>query len=168
MLGQFKTKKAFEKWVDETTAKLKMDAYENRDTIWKRELENELTAFASLKYAWDKIKALRKKSEDYDLYIFIDKKGYHRFEFLFPIAQEQFNDGLDYREKRVKELNRNGFQWGSACISQDEAVSHIIRDSVRTKYPFLDIHPKSECVFERSKDRALVRRYVTGHFKEVV
>ena len=127
-----KTQAAFDKWVETRKTEAKALAYENRPEIYKRELEHEIDNIDSLKKAYKPLKALRKKSGDYDALITIDNKGYSSFRVYFPITQKELDEAIEYRQMRIKELGK----WGSACISLDDAVWNTLHDKVFKTFSF--------------------------------
>ena len=132
LVKTLKTQSQFDKWVEARKNEAKALAYENRPVIYKRELEHEIDNLDSLKKAYKPISALRKKSEDYDILIGIDNKGYSIFRVYFPITRTELDKAVEYRQERIKELGK----WGSACISLDEAVWSVLHEKVFKTFKF--------------------------------
>ena len=132
LIEKYKTQAQFDKWVEARKKEIKELAYENRNIIDKRQLEHELDCFDSVKKVWKPMKALRKKSEDYDAVFAIDKKGYSRFVVYFPITEKELDKAIEYRQERIKELGK----WGSACISGDEAVWSVTHERIYKVFDF--------------------------------
>ena len=132
LVEKLKTQASFNKWVEARKNEAKALAYENRPVIYKRELQHEIDNLDSLKKAYKPINALRKKSEDYDILIGIDTKGYSNFRVYFPITQKELDKAVEYRQERIKELGK----WGSACISTDEAVWSVLHEKVFKTFSF--------------------------------
>lgn len=132
LIETLKTQSSFDKWVEARKKEIKDLAYENRHIIDKRQLEHELECFDSVKKAYKPLKALRKKSEDYDAVFGIDTKGYSNFRVYFPITQKELDKAVEYRQEVIKELGK----WGSACISTDEAVWSVLHEKVFKTFSF--------------------------------
>lgn len=127
-----KTQTTFDKWVEARKSEAKALAYDNRPVIYKRELEHEIDNIDSLKKAYKPLKALRKKSQDYDALITIDNQGYSCFRVYFPISQKELDEAVEYRQKVIKELGK----WGSSCISLDDAVWSVLHEKVYQTFSF--------------------------------
>ena len=61
LIESFKRKSSLQKWVDEQMVITRQKAYDNRPTIYKRELEDELRRLNYIVPLWDIFKKLRKK-----------------------------------------------------------------------------------------------------------
>lgn len=126
------TQVKFDKWVEQRKKDIKELAYENRSVIDKNSIQRDIDEFDKLKGMFKRFTTLRKKSDDYDLVIGIDNKGYTSFYVYFPITQKQLDDAVEYRRKRIAELGR----WGSACISLDDAVWSTLHEKVYKLFSF--------------------------------
>ena len=87
LIEDIKRKATLQKWVNEKKELAKKLAYEHRDTIYKRELEDDIKRLDYILPLWEKFKKLRKKSTDYDVLINIDRKGYITLQITFPITK---------------------------------------------------------------------------------
>lgn len=132
LIDTLKTQSSFDKWVEARKLEIKDLAYENRRVIDKRSVEHNQDLFDSVKKAYKPLKALRKKSGDYDAVFTIDKEGYVSFRVYFPITIDELDKAIEYRQERIKELGR----WGSACISLDEAVWSVLHEKVFKTFSF--------------------------------
>ena len=132
LVQKYKTQSQFDKWVDARKKEIKELAYENRSVIEKRSVENTINDFDNVKKAFKRLNTLRKKSEDYDAVIIIDKEGYTRFRVYFPITQKELDKSIEYRRERIAELGK----WGSACISLDDAVWSVLHEKVYKTFNF--------------------------------
>ena len=132
LVQKYKTQSQFDKWVDARKKEIKELAYENRSVIEKRSVENTINDFDNVKKAFKRLNTLRKKSEDYDAVIIIDKEGYTRFRVYFPITQQELDKSIEYRREHIAELGK----WGSACISLDDAVWSVLHEKVYKTFNF--------------------------------
>lgn len=165
LFATLKTRKQFDTWVEKTAAELKTTIYDTRKEIYKKEVEDELRQFASLKYAWDSVKPLIKKDKEYELLITIDNEGYHRFSFRFPITKSQYDRCVDYRQGVIKELNKDGFKWGSSCISIEEAVWTTLHEEIYKKFSFASFY-ESYHYIEAFAGQPLVRKLDIRNFQQ--
>lgn len=132
LIEKFNTQVKFDKWVEQRKKEIKDLAYENRPIIDVKSVQHTIDDFDKLKKVFKRFIALLKKSDDYDLTICIDKKGYTSFYVYFPITRKQLDEAVEYRQKRVAELGR----WGSACISLDDAVWSVLHEKVYKMFDF--------------------------------
>lgn len=134
LISEYKQESAFGKWVNTQKQEIKRLAYENRNTIYKKDIEYELSCFSTITNAYNKIKELREKSSVYDVIIKIDKKGYHTFEFKFPISKDVIEEVLEKKQQSIKELG-----WlGSSCVRGTEILFDTIKDKFENEYAFVD------------------------------
>jgi hypothetical protein len=153
------TQAKFDKWVEARKKEIKELAYENRDTIYKRELENEINNFDSVKKAYKHIKSLRKKSDVYDVLMSIDKKGYITFRVYFPITEKELDECIEYRSTRVKALGR----WGSSCISPEEACWSVLHERIYKKLDWAN--PYTSMQYFEKVNSGLVRKMEVFSFQ---
>ena len=152
LTDDIKTQPQFDKWVEARKAEIKELAYENRPVIDKRQLEHELDCFDSVKKVWKPMKALRKKSEVYDVSFGIDKKGFSRFVVYFPITDKELDEAIEYRQKRVQELGK----WGSICLKPDEACWSVLHERVYKRLSF--VRPITAMQYFEKVNSGLVRK----------
>ena len=95
LIEDIKRKATLQKWVNEKKELAKKLAYEHRDTIYKRELEDDIKRLDYILPLWEKFKKLRKKSTDYDVLINIDRKGYITLQITFPITKEELDKAIE-------------------------------------------------------------------------
>ena len=164
LFATLKTRKQFDAWVEKTATELKTSIYDARKEIHKKEVEDELRQFTSLKHTWDSVKPLIKKDKEYELLITIDNDGYHRFSFRFPITKSQYDRCVDYRKGVIKELNKDGFKWGSSCISIEEAVWTTLHEEIYRKFSFATFY-ESYHYIEAFAGQPLVRKLDIWYFR---
>lgn len=164
LLSKLKTKKQFDDWVDKTAEELKKTIFNTRSTIYRKEVENELNDFRSLKSAYGHIRPLLKK-EGYDLVIITDKQGYHSFSFRFPITKPQYDKCIEYRQSVIEELNKDGFKYGSSCIAVDEAVWTVLHEEIMKKFSFAKFF-EGHTSIESVSGQTLIRKMDVARFKE--
>ena len=116
LIESIKRKSTLQKWVNEQKELAKKLAYEHRDTIYKRELEDDIKRLDYILPLWEKFKKLRKKSTDYDVLINIDRKGYITLQITFPITKEELDKAIENKSNYIKE---NGVS--------DEAVARFVK-----------------------------------------
>lgn len=131
-----KQERSFVKWLEDVAKQAKELAYENRRTIYKRELEQEINEIKSFRYAYKPLKALIKKGKVTDLIIKVSREGYAEFILVFPISKEEFDQAWENRRKRIKELG----EYGSLCVDFDNCLCEVCRDRVHKMLPFLDLY----------------------------
>ena len=159
LTDDIKTQAQFDKWVEARKKEMKELAYENRDTIYKRELEHEIECFDSVKKAWKPLKALRKKSDVYDASFSIDKQGYCKFVVYFPITDKELDESIEYRQERIKELGK----WGSLCLKPDEACWSVLHERVYKRLGF--VRPITAMQYFEKVNSGLVRKMEVFGFK---
>lgn len=136
-----KTKHQFEKWVDAKKIEVEKTIYEKRNEIYKRQVNNQLADFETLKSAWDGLMKLRKKSTDYDIDIKIDNKGYTDFYVRFPIEQEHLYKMIEDRNTYCKENNIP-----KCCVYLHEWLWKYLKDQLKETFNFVDWCDVSYCV----------------------
>lgn len=136
-----KTKHQFEKWVDAKKIEVEKIIYEKRNEIYKREVNNQLADFETLKNAWDGLMKLRKKSTDYDIDIKIDNKGYTDFYVRFPIEQEHLYKMIEDRNTYCKENDIP-----KCCVYLQEWLWKYLKDQLKETFNFVDWCDASYCV----------------------
>ena len=117
LIEGIKRKATLQKWVNEQKELAKKLAYENRDTIYKRELEDDIKRLDYILPLWEKFKKLRKKSTDYDVLINIDRKGYITLQITFPITKEELDKAIENKSNYIKE---NGKMYSCCCRLEEE------------------------------------------------
>ena len=117
LIESFKRKSSLQKWVDEQMVIARQRAYDNRSTIYKRELEDDLRRLNYIIPLWEIFKKLRKKSADYDVLIDIDRKGYITMQLTFPITQEELDEAMENKRNYIKE---HGQFYASCCRVEEE------------------------------------------------
>ncbi len=159
---EFRTERAFAAWVRKQQKCIRDLAFENRPVIDKRSLENEIRLFATLEKAWKPMKALRRKSGDYQLLVEVDKKGYHSFVIVFPVTQEDIDRAVEHRLEVIKQLGR----WGDICYSLDESVYDTLKEAVDSTLSFADRCLDDSCHrYERYHGNKLLRKSFVTSFK---
>lgn len=151
------TQPKFDKWVETRKREIKDLAYENRSVIDKMSVQRTIDDFDLLKKVFKRLVTLRKKSEDYDLAICIDREGFTSFRVYFPITQKELDKAIVYRQERIKELGR----WGSACISTDEAVWDVLHEKVYKIFDFTRPITNCQC-FEKCGSGLVRKMYIFG------
>lgn len=137
VFDDFRNEEEFHAWVDTQSKEIRQLAYEKRSCVYKRELEQEIQGFESIKKAWLPISRLRNINKDVNIVISIDKQGYHSMYFIFPISEEQLEAARKHRKEVVDSLNaRFGGHDGSLCYSLDESVYDTVKDTVNLLFPF--------------------------------
>ena len=126
LIENIKRKSTLQKWVNEQKELAKKLAYEHRDTIYKRELEDDIKRLDYILPLWEKFKKLRKKSTDYDVLINIDRKGYITLQITFPITKEELDKALESKNNYIKE---NGKMY-SCCCRLEEEVYKVCHERV--------------------------------------
>ena len=126
LIESIKRKSTLQKWVNEQKELAKKLAYEHRDTIYKRELEDDIKRLDYILPLWEKFKKLRKKSTDYDVLINIDRKGYITLQITFPITKEELDKAVERKSNYIKE---NGKMY-SCCCRLEEEVYKVCHERV--------------------------------------
>ena len=126
LIESIKRKSTLQKWVNEQKELAKKLAYEHRDTIYKRELEDDIKRLDYILPLWEKFKKLRKKSTDYDVLINIDRKGYITLQITFPITKEELDKADESKSNYIKE---NGRMY-SCCCRLEEEVYKVCHERV--------------------------------------
>ena len=117
LIESIKRKSTLQKWVNEQKELAKKLAYEHRDTIYKRELEDDIKRLDYILPLWEKFKKLRKKSTDYDVLINIDRKGYITLQITFPITKEELDKAVENKSNYIK---KNGKMYSCCCRLEEE------------------------------------------------
>lgn len=153
-----KTKADFEKWITDKKAEIRDIIYNKRNEINKREVRDELDNFETLKYAWDGMMNLRKKSTDYDLVIYISNKGYTEFFVKFPIDKEVYYKILDDRKTYCKENDIP-----LSCAYLFEWLWSGLKDKIKSDFDFVKFHDGDYVVEDTAY--TFVKKVQIGSFK---
>lgn len=136
LIEGIKRKATLQKWVNEQKELAKKLAYENRDTIYKRELEDDIKRLDYILPLWEKFKKLRKKSTDYDVLINIDRKGYITLQITFPITKEELDKAIENKSNYIKE---NGKMY-SCCCRLEEEVYKVCHERVEKVFSGMELN----------------------------
>ena len=136
LIDGIKRKATLQKWVNEQKELAKKLAYENRDTIYKRELEDDIKRLDYILPLWEKFKKLRKKSTDYDVLINIDRKGYITLQITFPITKEELDKAIENKSNYIKE---NGKMY-SCCCRLEEEVYKVCHERVEKVFSGMELN----------------------------
>ena len=136
LIEDIKRKATLQKWVNEKKELAKKLAYENRDTIYKRELEDDIKRLDYILPLWEKFKKLRKKSTDYDVLINIDRKGYITLQITFPITKEELDKAIENKSNYIKE---NGKMY-SCCCRLEEEVYKVCHERVEKVFSGMELN----------------------------
>ena len=131
IIKECKQERSFAKWLESVAAKSKELAYENRRTIYKSDVQDEIDRIKTFANAYKQLKALIKKGKVTDVIIRMDRKGYIKFTLVFPISQEEFNQAREYRRKKIKEIG----QYGDLCVDFDSCVWELCKARVHKMLP---------------------------------
>ena len=150
LIESIKRKSTLQKWVNEQKELAKKLAYEHRDTIYKRELEDDIKRLDYILPLWEKFKKLRKKSTDYDVLINIDRKGYITFQITFPITKEELDKALESKSNYIKE---NGNMY-SCCCRIEEEVYKVCHERVEKVFSGMELNANSSyCAYGNALTR---------------
>ena len=136
LIEGIKRKTTLQKWVNEQKELAKKLAYEHRDTIYKRELEDDIKRLDYILPLWEKFKKLRKKSTDYDVLINIDRKGYITLQITFPITKEELDKALESKSNYIK---KNGKMY-SCCCRLEEEVYKVCHERVEKVFSGMELN----------------------------
>ena len=136
LIEGIKRKATLQKWVNEQKELAKKLAYENRDTIYKRELEDDIKRLDYILPLWEKFKKLRKKFTDYDVLINIDRKGYITLQITFPITKEELDKAIENKSNYIKE---NGKMY-SCCCRLEEEVYKVCHERVEKVFSGMELN----------------------------
>lgn len=125
LIETYKRKASLEKWVEELMVTARQRAYENRSTIYKRELEDDLRRLRYIIPLWEKFKKLRKKSPDYDVLIDVDRRGYITMQVTFPITEKEYADAKELKHEWA--MNNKGYGF---CCRLGEMVYKVSHERV--------------------------------------
>lgn len=131
IMNTCKQERSFVKWIDALKIDTKNIAYDKRNVIDKRSIEDDLNCIGSLVFAYKNLKKLRKKSDKYDVIVFIDKKGYHNFTFKFPIADKDFDTAKQNYRDAVK-------KYGSSCVDFEEKLFKTLKSKIEKDFSFVE------------------------------
>ena len=144
LIESIKRKSTLQKWVNEQKELAKKLAYEHRDTIYKRELEDDIKRLDYILPLWEKFKKLRKKSTDYDVLINIDRKGYITLQITFPITKEELDKAIENKSNYIKE---NGKMY-SCCCRLEEEVYKVCHERVEKVFSGMELNANgSYCAY---------------------
>lgn len=162
LIETIKSKAEFNEWVDKLVKDTEATIYNSRNEIYKNGVARELADLRSLKNAYDGMMALREKSTNYDLYIIIDRHGYHTFRAYFPITEEEHHKCKEYRENRIAELG--GDRDARMSVYFDECVWSVLHDKVFKDFSFA-VPFSSYQSFEGKEYSPLIRKFEIARFK---
>ena len=152
LIESIKRKSTLQKWVNEQKELAKKLAYEHRDTIYKRELEDDIKRLDYILTLWEKFKKLRKKSTDYDVLINIDRKGYITLQITFPITKEELDKAVESKSNYIKE---NGKMY-SCCCRLEEEVYKVCHERVEKVFSGMEFNDNgSYCVYSNALTRCV-------------
>lgn len=123
LLQTIKSEQEFTKWIEERKAEIKQTAYDKRDVIDKRCLRDEFDNMDSIRNLWTPFRSLMDKDKGYDFIVKIDGGGYLSFDVIFPVTDEQIQQGLKQRAEDRKE--------GYWFVSFDESLYKVCKDYVK-------------------------------------
>ena len=150
LIESIKRKSTLQKWVNEQKELAKKLAYEHRDTIYKRELEDDIKRLDYILPLWGKFKKLRKKSTDYDVLINIDRKGYITLQITFPITKEELDKAVERKSNYIKE---NGKMY-SCCCRLEEEVYKVCHERVEKVFSGMELNANgSYCAYGNALTR---------------
>ena len=150
LIESIKRKSTLQKWVNEQKELAKKLAYEHRDTIYKRELEDDIKRLDYILTLWEKFKKLRKKSTDYDVLINIDRKGYITLQITFPITKEELDKAVERKSNYIKE---NGKMY-SCCCRLEEEVYKVCHERVEKVLSGMELNANgSYCAYGNALTR---------------
>ncbi len=150
LIENIKRKSTLQKWVNEQKELAKKLAYEHRDTIYKRELEDDIKRLDYILSLWEKFKKLRKKSTDYDVLINIDRKGYITLQITFPITKEELDKAVENKSNYIKE---NGKMY-SCCCRLEEEVYKVCHERVEKVFSGMELNANcSYCAYGNALTR---------------
>lgn len=150
LIESIKRKSTLQKWVNEQKELAKKLAYEHRDTIYKRELEDDIKRLDYILPLWEKFKKLRKKSTDYDVLINIDRKGYITLQITFPITKEELDKAVESKSNYIKE---NGKMY-SCCCRLEEEVYKVCHERVEKVFSGMELNANgSYCTYGNALTR---------------
>ena len=150
LIESIKRKSTLQKWVNEQKELAKKLAYEHRDTIYKRELEDDIKRLDYILPLWEKFKKLRKKSTDYDVLINIDRKGYITLQITFPITKEELDKAVERKSNYIKE---NGKMY-SCCCRLEEEVYKVCHERVEKVFSGMELNVNgSYCAYGNALTR---------------
>ena len=150
LIESIKRKSTLQKWVNEQKELAKKLAYEHRDTIYKRELEDDIKRLDYILPLWEKFKKLRKKSTDYDVLINIDRKGYITLQITFPITKEELDKAVESKSYYIKE---NGKMY-SCCCRLEEEVYKVCHERVEKVFSGMELNANgSYCAYGNALTR---------------
>ena len=150
LIEGIKRKATLQKWVNEKKELAKKLAYEHRDTIYKRELEDDIKRLDYILPLWEKFKKLRKKSTDYDVLINIDRKGYITLQITFPITKEELDKAIENKSNYIKE---NGRMY-SCCCRLEEEVYKVCHKRVEKVFSGMELNANgSYCAYGNALTR---------------
>ena len=150
LIESIKRKSTLQKWVNEQKELAKKLAYEHRDTIYKRELEDDIKRLDYILPLWEKFKKLRKKSTDYDALINIDRKGYITLQITFPITKEELDKAVESKSDYIKE---NGKMY-SCCCRLEEEVYKVCHERVEKVFSGMELNANgSYCAYGNALTR---------------
>lgn len=159
LIETIKTKADFEKWVLEKKAEVREIIYAERNEINQREVRDELDRFETLKYAWDGMMNLRKNSPDYDLVIYIHKKGYTEFAVRFPIDKDEYYKILEDRRTYCKENDIP-----LSCAYLCEWLWDALKDKIKSDFDFVKFHEGNYAI--EDTDYTFVKKVFVSTFKK--
>lgn len=150
LIENIKRKSILQKWVNEQKELAKKLAYEHRDTIYKRELEDDIKRLDYILPLWEKFKKLRKKSTDYDVLINIDRKGYITLQITFPITKEELDKADESKSNYIK---KNGRMY-SCCCRLEEEVYKVCHERVEKVFSGMELNANgSYCAYGNALTR---------------
>ena len=151
LIEDIKRKATLQKWVNEKKELAKKLAYEHRDTIYKRELEDDIKRLDYILPLWEKFKKLRKKSTDYDVLINIDRKGYITLQITFPITKEELDKAIENKSNYIKE---NGRMYSCCRRLEEEEVYKVCHERVEKVFSGMKLDNNgSYCIYGNALTR---------------
>lgn len=112
--------------VDDMKNEIKLSAYENRKTIDKRELADEIKRLDCIVPLYIKVKELYTKDKRYNVIVNIDKQGYLQIKLIFPITQEEYEKSLELKHNFIQKYGK----MSALCVRLEEEVYKVSHERV--------------------------------------
>ena len=161
LVEKYKTQKSFDKWVDSQLVEIERLSYE-QPIIEKASIRNQQDMFESVKKAYKPLKALRKKSADYDAKFMISKQGYVEIEVIFPFTEKEVEKAILHRKEKVEELDKKfGGHDGCLCYHIHEAFWDLYHDKIYKIFNFTEYNHNGRHYFVRHNGNAIRKMGIT-------
>lgn len=108
----------------------------NKLTMSSRDLEEEKRTIRGLEVVYKAFVKFRKKREDCDIRLIIDKSGYVDWRITLPLTYDEKISARERKKEKVEKLGGGSDAW--VCVYMEEMMWEVVKDEVVKAFPMVD------------------------------